>query len=175
MVGYSPRAQSPDYCKGAPEHSRQTKTVFSVSGHTLEGTGVGVVGAPGSGSVMVVELIRTVVECRVAPGCSGPATLVCSWCTTMEGAMSSGSLCWLKIQGAGHGSLCGGRPFPETGRVAISGLLVECLRRGGAFIGDPRIAHQALCIVFGIFQLAKIMVNPLGGSDLAVAAFQPVK
>ena len=57
----------------------------------------------------------------------------------------------------------------------IPGLLVERLCCGGAFIGNPRIPHQALCIVFGIFQLAKIMFDPLRSPALAIAAFQLVK
>ena len=63
-----------------------------------------------------------------------------------------------------------GRLLQETGRMDIPCLLVEYLRGGGAFVGDPRISRRALRIVFGIFQSAKIMVNLLRRPALAVAA-----
>ena len=54
-------------------------------------------------------------------------------------------------------------------------LLIQCLSGGSAFIGDPRVSHGALGIVFSILQLAEIVIDPLRGSALTMTALQTVQ
>ena len=89
--------------------------------------------------------------------------------------MSSRSLCRLKRRGAGRGSLAGVDFSRRRGAWTSPCLLIECLSGGGAFIGDPRVPHGALGIVFSVLQLAEIVIDPLRGSTLTVTVFQMVQ
>ena len=65
-----------------------------------EGSGCVVEAAVRSGAVIVAESLRE-EEWWAAPDISGPITFVCSWCTTIDGAMLSEF--WLEGHGASGG------------------------------------------------------------------------